>query len=102
MSFTVTRRTREIGVRMALGAASTRVTWEVLRGQIREVIWGVAIGCVVVATIYWTATGRVEPLELALLIAFGAVLTLVCATACVGPARRAFSVQPAQALGTNE
>lgn len=102
MSFTVTRRTREIGVRMALGAQSGRVTWEVLRGPLAQVLWGVGGGCVIVAGLYYTVTGTIATAELGMLVVFGLVLTAVCGVACLGPSRRALAVQPARALGTNE
>jgi putative ABC transport system permease protein len=102
MSFTVTRRTREIGIRMALGARSGRVALEVLRHPLRQVAAGLTAGCVVVLALFVWVRGGVSPTELALLSAFGLVLAVVCLLACLGPAHRAISVHPSRSLGSGE
>jgi putative ABC transport system permease protein len=102
MSFTVTRRTREIGIRMALGARSGRVALEVLRHPLRQVGAGLIAGCGVVLALFVWISGGVTPTEMGLLIVFGLTLTTVCLFACLGPARRAIRVHPSQSLGSNE
>lgn len=102
MSFTVTRRTREIGIRLALGARGGRVALEVLRHPLRQVGAGLVAGCGVVLAMFVWVRGGVTPTEFGLLTAFGVSLTAVCLLACLGPARRAISVHPSRSLGSNE
>jgi len=102
MSFTVTRRTREIGIRMALGARSGRVALEVLRHPLRQVGAGLMAGCGVVLALFVWVRGGATATELGLLTVFGLTLTVVCLFACLGPARRAISVHPSRSLGSSE
>ncbi len=99
MSFTVTRRTREIGIRMALGARGSRVALEVLRSPLRQVVMGIVFGCLVVSGLYWTVTGHVAHVELGALAMFALGIAMVCGLACLEPARRALRVQPSRSLG---
>jgi putative ABC transport system permease protein len=103
MSFTVARRTREIGVRIALGASTARVVADTFRRPLARMAAGVAIGCVLVALLVWAITnGRAAPRDALLLLAFGTVMTAVCALACIGPTLRALGVQPAEALSAEQ
>ncbi|HEX8360105.1 MAG TPA: ABC transporter permease [Longimicrobium sp.] len=99
MSFTVARRTREIGVRVALGARPRRVIGGVLGRPLVQVCAGVALGCVLVAALVWGLTeGRATARDTLLLLAWGAGMLGVCGLACIGPALRALRVEPAEAL----
>jgi putative ABC transport system permease protein len=100
-SYAVTQRTREIGVRIALGAERSRVLTAVLMGGLRPVALGLAIGLVAAALAarvirsFLFGIGSVDP------IAFGAaagVLVVAAALACYVPARRAAGVDPVTAL----
>jgi predicted permease len=100
-AYAVARRTREIGVRMALGAGRSRVLAEVLRGALTQTGIGVLIGvpAALVATsalasLLFGVTSR-DPIvfvQAALVLLASAVL------AAVVPARRAASIDPARAL----
>jgi predicted permease len=101
MSYVVSRRTNEIGIRMALGAARSNVSWLVMREIILLVAIGLAIGVPatvagnrLVATMLYGLHG-IDPISL---IAAVLVLLLVAAIAGYLPARRASKVDPMQAL----
>ena len=99
MSFTVSRRTREIGVRVALGAGARRVVLEIFRRPLTIVALGVAVGSLLVGTAMVASSGAVTAGALALLLAYALVMMGVCALACVGPTLRALRVEPTVALG---
>lgn len=100
MAFTVSRRTREIGVRVALGADRRRIAWSILGRAARQVLLGVSIGGVLIAIFLanpelgYEADARGALVLLSYLVA----MTVVCALACIVPARRALAVEPAVAL----
>jgi predicted permease len=101
MAAAVTRRTAEIGIRMALGAERRTVGWMVLRQSMLLVAVGVAIG--VPAALM--STHMVEsllfglsPSDPAVLASAALILTIVSAVAAYVPARRAARVDPVVAL----
>jgi predicted lysophospholipase L1 biosynthesis ABC-type transport system permease subunit len=105
MSFTVSQRTREIGIRVALGARASSIVAEIFRRPLRLVAAGVTSGCALVAALMVFLLGvvglgeSVVPAQAAaLFLAFGLAVLVVCALACIGPTRRALRVQPAVAL----
>ena len=100
-AYTVVRRTPEIGIRMALGAARSRVIGLVMRGAMLQAGIGLAIGipvaifCVryVKSQLYDTTSVNVPVMAVAI-----AVLALAAAVAGIIPARRAASIDPVRAL----
>ena len=95
-SFTVSRRTREIAVRVALGAQMSNVVATVFRGPFFQVAVGVALGCVMMGSLvarFGTVTRHG-----ALLLVYGATMMGVCALACIGPLLRVFRVEPTDVL----
>ena len=99
MAYAVQLRQREMGVRMALGAAPTRVVRLVLRDGIRLVVAGLAIGVVGAAGIGTLLSGLlhgVNPVDPVSVSAATLVLAIVGFVACYLPARRASAVGPAQ------
>ena len=101
MSFSMAQRTREIGIRMALGATGRDILGVVLREGFAIILAGVAVGLVGA----WALTrgmGRFAagPSRAGFLIFAGAALVLTCVAlvACWIPARRAMRVDPMEAL----
>lgn len=101
MSYNVSRRTREIGIRMAMGAERTAVVGVVLRESMLLVAGGIVIG--IAAAL---AAGRLiasqlfglNPTDAATMVSAIAVMTIVSAAAGYLPARRATRVDPMVAL----
>lgn len=104
MSYSVTRRTSEIGVRMALGAPSGGVLWLVLREAILLAGAGVAIGipaalgCARVLSSLQTMLFGLTPNDPATIAATALLLLFVAAVAGYLPARRAGRLDPMSAL----
>ncbi len=103
-SFTVSRRTREIAVRVALGAQISNVVAHVFRGPFFQVAGGVAVGCVMMGSLVAVtmrdsdvAFGTVAR-HAALLLAYGTTMMGVCALACLGPLLRVLRVEPTDVL----
>jgi predicted permease len=106
LSFIVARRTREIGVRVALGASSRRIILAIFRRPLIQVGVGVGVGGILIALaaealVHSEMSNVGNGLSLALiaqLIAYGALMFGVCLLACIVPTRRALGVQPTEAL----
>lgn len=100
-AYTVVRRTPEIGIRMALGAARGRVIGTVMRGAMLQALVGLAIG--VPVAIYCVRYVKSQLYEITsvnvpVMAAAIAVLVLAAAVAGIIPARRAASIDPVRAL----
>lgn len=101
MSYTVARRTREIGIRMALGSQRAQIRTMVLRESLLLTVVGLAIGipCALgVSRLLTHMLFGVRPDDPATLLISTATLLLVGATAGYYPARRATNVNPIIAL----
>ena len=108
LSYTVARRTREIGVRLALGASARRVIASIFRRPLTQVTLGVIAGIVLIAVAVIGAQNTpefaaVRPRgltlgDVALLAVYAVVMLGVCLLACVVPTRRALRVQPIVAM----
>ena len=101
LSFGVARRTSEIGIRMALGAAKGEVIRMVLADTGRMVALGLAGGVIAAAALTRTVSSMlfgVAPLDPGTLAAAAALLVAVAALAALAPAHRASRVDPVTAL----
>ena len=103
-SFTVSRRTREIAVRVALGAQVSNIVANVFRGPFFQVAMGVAVGCLMMGGMVAlflrnsdVGAGTVTR-HAALLLVYGATMMGVCALACIGPLVRILRVKPIEVL----
>jgi predicted permease len=101
LEFVVTRRTREIGIRMALGAERGRVVRLVLRETVALVGFGIAAGvatAVAGARVVESQLFGVEARDPLVFAASAAVLLAACLAAGAGPAWRAARIDPVRAL----
>ena len=101
MAFTVARRTKEIGLRMALGAPRGQVVWMVMRETLVLVAAGLAIGipaALAVSKYVSTQLFGVKATDIASAAAALLILAVVAAGAGFLPARRASGIDPIQAL----
>jgi len=101
VAYAVTRRTREIGVRMALGARASDVLAMVLREGGMLAASGVTLGIIGALATSRVLAGflfGVTPLDPTVFVAVPALLGAVALGACLLPARRAARVDPVTAL----
>ncbi len=100
-AYSVTQRTQEIGIRVALGAPPAQVVWLVLRRGLAQVGVGLFVGSIgafaagrlIESLLVRTSPG--DPVTLAMVLA---VLAASMVVACVGPARQAAGIDPVEAL----
>jgi putative ABC transport system permease protein len=110
MAFTVARRTREIGVRVALGGSRQRILAAIFRRPLIQMGLGVLAGIAVIVagTIMYPHTlmpgadqmGGMSLTTAAMQAGYAALMFGVCMLACVVPTRRALAVEPTVALRT--
>ncbi len=101
VGFVVLRRTRELGVRIALGASAGGVVRLVLRETLTLAGWGIGIGAALaaaVAAVVATAIELVKVFEPLVYLAGAAVVVLGCLLGAAVPSRRAARVQPLDAI----
>jgi putative ABC transport system permease protein len=101
LSYTVSTRTREFGIRIAIGATATRVVAGVMREAVGTVLVGVAagVGCAYYASRFLEALlFGVRPHDPVTLALVAVLFLIVAALAAYVPARRATRVDPVAAL----
>jgi ABC-type antimicrobial peptide transport system permease subunit len=95
----VSRRTREIGIRIALGAERLRVIGPILRRPLTQVGLGIVVGAVLTAVAFVTIfEGTPSVNEGAMMVGYALVMMAICLLACVVPVHRALNVAPAEVL----
>ena len=103
LTYSVSQRYREMGLRLALGAQRASLYGLVLRDGLVPVAIGAAVGVAVAFASARLVSGllfQVSPYDPVLSAGAVGVLLVVGATACLLPARRAAGVEPMQALRT--
>jgi predicted permease len=96
VSYSISRRTVEIGIRHALGASSGRIVIEIVSDTLRAIGWGALIGWLIALLVEIHVERGV--LYLPIVVGVPALLLAVAAIACWIPARRAASADPVAAL----
>jgi ABC-type antimicrobial peptide transport system permease subunit len=103
MSYIVRQRQRELGIRLALGAAPASLTQLVVRRGLRYAGVGIAVGgLLAVAQSRWLGAllYGVEPMDPATLVIAGAAMLVVAGGACWIPGLQAARVRPTEALSS--
>jgi len=91
LAFTASQRTREVGIRVALGGRPRHVVAVLFRGPMTQIVLGILIGLVI--------ADRLSEGDMVRVIAvYGCVVVAVSALATLGPVRRALRIQPIDAL----
>ncbi len=96
VSYSISRRTVEIGVRHALGAPATRIVIEIISDTMRAIAWGALVGWLLALLVEMHVARGV--LSLSIVIGVPALLFAVATIACWIPARRAAAADPVVAL----
>ena len=97
MTVAVERRTREIGIRIALGANPRRVLGSVFARAGRQLGGGIIAGNSLILLLAWRADGLTTDL-LVVSVIMSVIMAAVGVLACAAPARRALRIQPTEAL----
>ena len=101
LAYRVSRRTLEIGVRMALGAERQQVLWMILRDSLVLIAAGLALGLPLAwfgSTLMASMLYKLKPHDPASFVFAGLGVVAVSVAAALLPARRAASVEPMRAL----
>ena len=100
-AYMVTRRTREIGIRVALGARHANVVAMILREGLSLTLIGCAVGLVLAAAITQVLAGflfGIPPIDPVTFTGTTLLFVVIGVTACYRPLRRALRIDPTQAL----
>lgn len=101
MAYSVTQRTNEMGIRMALGARKTDILSLILRQGLKLTLIGVAVGLagsLALTRVLEAQLFMIQATDMTTFIGVSLILTLVAVAACLAPAARAMRVNPTQAL----
>jgi putative ABC transport system permease protein len=98
MSFGVSRRTREIGIRRALGARPVSIVASVIARPLIQVTTGVAIGVGSLVFLEFVSHGVPSASFALIVMGFTSAMFCVCMLACLVPTRRALHIEPTEAL----
>jgi len=101
VAYTVSQRTREVGIRVAIGAEPGSATTRIMRDEIRVVLAGVVVGiggALAASRLLAGVLYSEEAVDPMVILGASLFLLAVAAAACYRPARRAALVDPVQAL----
>jgi putative ABC transport system permease protein len=97
MSFTIAQRTREIGIRSALGAQPRHLVFGIFKGTLRQLAIGIAAGSLLSVGVFVAVDSNLSSAS-ALLLTVAVVMAVVASLAAIGPARRILRIQTVEAL----
>jgi predicted permease len=101
LAFVVSRRRRELGIRMALGATARRVRTMIVRDGMKPVVIGLGVGfvgAVALARLLSSFLYGVSPLDPVTYVAIAVLLFVVAIAASLAPARKAVGADPVEVL----
>jgi putative ABC transport system permease protein len=100
-AYSVTQRTQEIGVRMALGARPGQIAWMILKSGFVQLAIGLTLGLAAafgVSRVLSNIVAQISTTDPLTFVSITFLLTLVTVAACIVPARRATRMDPLTAL----
>ena len=97
VAYNVTRRTTEIGIRLAMGAHSRTLVRQIVGESMGGIAVGMAIGWFLAFVVYIHLVPG-SPLDPAVFVGIPSLLAIVAITSCWVPARRATQLDPVKAL----
>ena len=100
-AYSVTQRTQEIGVRMALGAPPESIRWLILRRALIQLSIGLTVGiggAFAVGRLLRSMLVQIPTADPITLTTIVAILIVIAITACLAPSRRAMRLEPSTAL----
>jgi putative ABC transport system permease protein len=98
MSFAVARRTREIGLRVALGAQPLHLLATVFKRPLVQIALGIGVGAILGLALANDELSELHLDDFGMTGLFVLSTILCCAFACIVPTRRALRIQPTEAL----
>jgi len=102
-AYATSQRTQEIGIRIALGAATRDVVWLVLGSGLRQLALALPIGmafAIAASRLLASVLFEVTPLDFVTFVSIPLMLSAIVLAACLVPARRAAGLRPVDALRT--
>jgi ABC-type antimicrobial peptide transport system permease subunit len=100
MSFAVSRRTREIGIRVALGARRGEIVLSIFRRPLIQLTAGITAGGLLTIGLMSSADSAMTLRQWSATVVYIVVMAGITALACVVPTRRALAIEPTEALRT--
>jgi predicted permease len=98
MSFAVSRRRREIGIRVALGADAARVAAATFSRPCIHVVIGVVLGAGLTTALAWVVAGSLSATAAVVITVYAALMLGISLLPAIAPLRRALRVDPTEAL----
>ncbi|MDQ3420920.1 MAG: hypothetical protein M3541_19475, partial [Acidobacteriota bacterium] len=99
MSFAVTQRRREIGIRLALGAGARRILWTIFSRSAAQLLLGAALGTGIALFLNHATDGTLLKNHATVVItAVVLLITVAGLLAALGPARQGLRIEPTEAL----
>jgi len=97
-AFAVAKRTREIGVRVALGAMPRQIIVTTFKRPFIQIALGIAVAALMMSILVITDSENPRAHEIGRVAITVVLITVCCMLACIVPTRRALGIQPTEAL----
>jgi len=97
-AFAVAKRTREIGVRVALVAMPRQIIFATFKRPFNQIALGIAVAALIMGILVMTDSENPRAHEIGRVAITVVLITACCMVACIVPTRRALGIQPTEAL----